>query len=80
MKILTYDFTVQYIPGLQNAMPDYLSRSPVGDPDDDPDEYVHTASKGTQTEFGILQMNSPTTAAVQTRAAKRRETITNDTY
>jgi len=79
LKILTYDFTVQYIPGLQNTMPDYLSRSPVGDPEDDPDEYTHTASKETQTEFEILQMDSATIAAVQTRAAKRREAITNDT-
>ena len=79
LKILTYDFTVQYIPGLQNAMPDYLSRSPVDDAGDDPDEYNHTASKETQTEFEIFHMNSATTAAVQTRAAKRREDITDDT-
>ena len=79
LKILTYDFTVKYIPGLQNTMPDYLSRSPVDDPADDPDEWNNTTSKETQTEFEFLSIDSPTTAAVQTRAAKRRDAVNNDT-
>ncbi len=29
LKVLEYDFDVKHIPGLQNSMPDYLSRSPV---------------------------------------------------
>ncbi|CAF4743200.1 unnamed protein product, partial [Rotaria sp. Silwood2] len=38
LKILEYDFKVKHIPGLTNAMPDYLSRSPVDDAEEDPDE------------------------------------------
>ena len=79
LKILTYDFTVQYIPGLQNAMPDYLSRSPVDDPTDDPDEWNNTNSKETQAEFEFFSIDSPTTVAVQTRAVKRREALTDTT-
>ena len=79
LKILTYDFTVQCIPGLQNAMPDYLSRSPVDDPTDDPDEWNNTNSKETQTEFEFFSIDSPTTVDVQTRAVKRREALTDTT-
>ncbi|CAF2247320.1 unnamed protein product, partial [Rotaria magnacalcarata] len=38
LKILEYDYKVKYIPGLTNSMPDYLSRSPVDDTEEDPDE------------------------------------------
>ncbi|CAF5129073.1 unnamed protein product, partial [Rotaria socialis] len=38
LKILEYDYKVKYIPGLTNSMPDYLSRSPVDDAEEDPDE------------------------------------------
>lgn len=79
LKILTYDFKTQYIPGLQNSMPDYLSRSPVDDPEDDPDEWTNTTSTATQTDFESLSINSLTTAAVQTRAAKRRDALNNPT-
>jgi len=60
-------------------MPDYLSRSPVDDPADDPDECINTASKATQTDLEFLQISSYTTAAVQTRAAKRPDAIINNT-
>ncbi|CAF4185042.1 unnamed protein product, partial [Didymodactylos carnosus] len=30
-------------------MPDYLSRSPVDDPEEDPDELIDVSSKSTQT-------------------------------
>ena len=60
-------------------MPDYLSRSPVDDPADDPDEWNNTTSKETQTESEFLFIDFPTTAAVQTRAAKRRDAVNNDT-
>jgi transposase InsO family protein len=70
---------VQYIPGLQNSMPDYLSRSPVDDPEDDPDECSNTTSTETQTEPEFNSVDSCTVTAVQTRAAKRREVVTSDT-
>ncbi|CAF4236595.1 unnamed protein product, partial [Rotaria magnacalcarata] len=45
LKILEYDFKVKYIPGLTNSMPDYLSRSPVDDAEEDPDEISILISK-----------------------------------
>ncbi|CAF4427326.1 unnamed protein product, partial [Didymodactylos carnosus] len=37
LKIAEYDFDVKHIHGIQNSMPDYLSRSPVDDAEEDPD-------------------------------------------
>ena len=38
LLLQTDDFTVKHIPGASNYMPDYLSRSPVDPPSDDPDD------------------------------------------
>ncbi|CAF2087757.1 unnamed protein product [Rotaria magnacalcarata] len=51
LKILEYDYKVKYIPGLTNSMPDYLSRSPVDDAEEDSDEVSLLISKSTQTRF-----------------------------
>jgi hypothetical protein len=50
LKILEYDFIVKYIPGPMNLMPDYLSRSPVDDAEEDPDENLITTSRSIQTD------------------------------
>ncbi|CAF4667190.1 unnamed protein product, partial [Rotaria sp. Silwood2] len=78
LKILEYDFKVKYIPGLTNSMPDYLSRSPVDDAEEDPDEITHLISKSTQTDILNVNNHSPIVAAVQTRATKLRNQTLND--
>jgi transposase InsO family protein len=78
LKILEYDFIVKYIPGPMNSMPDYLSRSPVDNAEEDPDETILTASKSTQTESESIQRHSYIVTAVQTRSAKLKNSITNN--
>ncbi|CAF3398661.1 unnamed protein product [Rotaria sp. Silwood2] len=78
LKILEYDFKVKYIPGLTNSMPDYLSRSPVDDAEEDPDEIPHLISKSTQTDVLHVNNHSSIVAAVQTRAMKLRNQTLND--
>lgn len=73
LKILEYDFTVKHIPGLQNSMPDYLSRSPVEYAEEDPDETSPTTSQATQTDFFDEAERCPMVNMVQTRATKLRE-------
>jgi hypothetical protein len=72
LKILEYDFTVKYIPGSANAMPDYLSRSPVDDAEEDPDEVIIFSSKETQTNFDPTNNDSPIMAIVQTQSTRQR--------
>ncbi|CAF4618507.1 unnamed protein product, partial [Rotaria sp. Silwood2] len=79
LKILEYDFKVKYIPGLTNSMPDYLSRSPVDDAEEDPDETTHLISQSTQTDLLYDNKNSPIIAAVQTRAMKLRNQNSDNT-
>ena len=45
LKVLEYEFIVKYVPGSTNVMPDYLSRSPVDDAEEDPDEGTAINSK-----------------------------------
>ncbi|CAF4666576.1 unnamed protein product, partial [Rotaria sp. Silwood2] len=78
LKILEYDFKVKYIPGSINSMPDYLSRSPVDDAEEDPDETTHLISKSTQTDLLYDNKNSPIIAAVETLAMKLRNKTLND--
>ncbi|CAF1408885.1 unnamed protein product, partial [Rotaria sordida] len=78
LKILEYDFKVKYIPGSTNSMPDYLSRSPVDDAEEDPDEVSLLISKSTQTDFSDIKNQSSIVAAVQTRAMKLRHQTLND--
>ncbi|CAF1327080.1 unnamed protein product [Rotaria sordida] len=78
LKILEYDFKVKYIPGLTNSMPDYLSRSPVDDAEEDPDETIHLISKSTQTDISNVNNHSSIVAAVETRAMKLRNKTLND--
>jgi transposase InsO family protein len=73
LKIQEYDFDVKHIPGLQNTMPDYLSRSPVEDAEEDPDEISPVMSQSTQTDFENDFEYGPMTNVVQTRAGKLRE-------
>ena len=72
LKILEYDFSVKYIPGLLNTMLDYLSRFPVDDAEEDPDETSHINSQSTQTDPEFASPLLPVIAAVQTRSAKLR--------
>jgi transposase InsO family protein len=73
LKIQEYDFDVKHIPGLQNSMPDYLSRSPVEDAEEDPDEISPVTSQSTQTDFENDLDYGLKVNVVQTRAAKLRE-------
>ena len=79
LKILEYDCKVKYIPGLTNSMPDYLSRSPVDDAEEDPDEISHLISKSTQTDFPNDNNHLSVVTAVETRTMKLRNQILNDT-
>ncbi|CAF4420238.1 unnamed protein product, partial [Rotaria magnacalcarata] len=78
LKILEYDFKVKHIPGLTNTMPDYLSRSPVDEAEEDPDEISLLLSKSTQTDFLDINNHSSIVTAVQTRAMKLRNQSLND--
>ncbi|CAM4953207.1 unnamed protein product [Rotaria socialis] len=78
LKILEYDFKVKYIPGSTNSMPDYLSRSPVDDAEEDPDEITQLISHSTQTDFELYNQQSSIIAAVETRSSKLRKK-TSDT-
>jgi transposase InsO family protein len=69
---------VKYIPGLTNSMPDYLSRSPVDDAEEDPDEISLVACKSTQTDLEFTNKHPTIIAAVQTRAAKLRDSPTDN--
>ena len=59
-------------------MPDYLSRSPVGDAEEDPDQIPFLFSKSTQTD--ILDDNSYSSiiTTVETRAMKLKNQTSND--
>ncbi|CAF4980388.1 unnamed protein product, partial [Rotaria sp. Silwood1] len=78
LKILEYDFKVKYIPGSINLMPDYLSRSPVDEAEEDPDEITHFISQSTQTDISNFNNHSSIIAAVETRAMKLRNKTLND--
>ncbi|CAF5020147.1 unnamed protein product [Rotaria sp. Silwood1] len=60
-------------------MPDYLSRPPVDDAEEDPDEITHLISKSIQTDILNVNNHSPIIAAVETRAMKLRNQALNDT-
>ncbi|CAF4873904.1 unnamed protein product, partial [Rotaria sp. Silwood2] len=61
-------------------MPDYLSRSPVDDAEEDPDKVIPLASRSTQTDFESYEKCHSIVAAVQTRSAKlRNQTSDNST-
>jgi hypothetical protein len=78
LKILEYDFKVKYILGSTNFMPDYLSRSPVDDAEEDPDEVSLMTSKSTQTDLENFQQYPSIVAAVQTRSEKLRNKTDDD--
>ena len=80
LKILEYDFKVKYIPGLTNSMPDYLSRSPVDDAEEDPDEISHLISKSIQTNFPNDNNHLSVVTAVETRSMKLRNQRTGDVF
>ena len=78
LKILEYDFTVKYIPGPTNVMSDYLSRSPVDEAEEDPDETILFSSIATQTDFDQSHNQTLTVAAIETRSMKLRRTTNNN--
>ncbi|CAF4465307.1 unnamed protein product, partial [Didymodactylos carnosus] len=78
LKIAEYDYIVQHIKGINNAMPDYLSRSPVDDAEEDLDENIFVCSKSTQTDMESLIASSIIIAAVQTRSKTNQQTSTNN--
>ena len=59
-------------------MPDYLSRSPVGDVEEDPDEIPFLISKSTQTDVSDDNSYSSTITSVETRAMKLKHPTSND--
>ncbi|CAF1334009.1 unnamed protein product [Didymodactylos carnosus] len=70
LKLQQYRYTIDHIRGDDNAMPDYLFRSPVDQGEEDPDDYVQLISTATQTE-DIIVMDTSTpqiVATVTTRA------------
>ena len=73
LKILEFDFQVKYIPGPMNVMPDYLSRSPVDEVEEEPDETIAVCSKETQTDIEQNINPTPIVAMIQTRSMKLRE-------
>ncbi|CAF1076963.1 unnamed protein product [Didymodactylos carnosus] len=75
LKIAEFDIKIKHIRGIHNSMPDYLSRSPVDPPEDDPDEIVETLSKSTQTE----DETHPVVAVVQTRSRTKLTPLNNQT-
>ena len=78
LKILEYDFMVKYIPGLTNSVPDYLSRSPVEDAEEDPDEVSLLTSQSTQTDFEFNNEYSPIIAPIHTRSTQLHNTTSHD--
>ena len=54
-------------------MPDYLSRSPIEDAEEDPDEISPVILQSTQTSFENDLEYGPKVNVVQTRAAKLRD-------
>ncbi|CAF4243506.1 unnamed protein product, partial [Adineta steineri] len=58
-------------------MPDYLSRSPVEDATEDPDETFFTASQSTQADHELCNRCHHVVSAVQTRFVKLRQTTTD---
>ena len=76
--MLEYDFKVKYIPGLTDTMPDYLSRSPIGDVEENPDEIPFLISKSTQTDVSDDNSYSSIITTVKTRAMKLKNHTSND--
>ncbi|CAF1557917.1 unnamed protein product [Didymodactylos carnosus] len=58
-------------------MPDYLSRYPVDDAEEDPDDIILTSSKSTQTHDELNSEFLSIVAAVQTRSATRQSASNN---
>ncbi|CAF1211858.1 unnamed protein product [Didymodactylos carnosus] len=77
LKIAEYDFDVRHIHGIQNSMPDYLSRYPVDDAEEDRDDVIPTSSNSTQTYDELNPEVSSIVAAVQTRSATRQSASHN---
>ncbi|CAF1107343.1 unnamed protein product [Didymodactylos carnosus] len=73
LRIAEYQIQIKHIKGINNPMPDYLSRSPVDDPEEDPDELINVSSKSTQTE--AIASSLPIVFAVQTRTMAKRSTV-----
>jgi hypothetical protein len=74
LKILEFDFMVKYIPGSINVMPDYLSRSPVDEAEEEPDETISLSSRGTQTDIDQNRDQTLIVATVETRSMKLSKT------
>ena len=62
---LEYEFEIKHIHGRTNAMPDYLSRSPVDEANDDPDEILLTKSQSTQTDIEENNIDIPKVTTIQ---------------
>ena len=59
-------------------MPDYLSRSPIGDVEEVPDEIPFLISKSTQTDVSDDNSYSSIITTVETRAMKLKNQTSND--
>ena len=59
-------------------MPDYLSRSPVGDVEEDPDEIPFLVSKSTQPHVSDDNSYSSIIITVKMRAMKLKDQTSND--
>ena len=59
-------------------MPDYLSRSPVGDVEEGPDEIPFLISKSTQNDVSNDDSYSSIITTVETRAMKLKNQTSND--
>ena len=69
---------VKYIPGLTNSMPNYSSRSPVEDAEEDSDEVSLVTSQSTQTDFEFNNEYSPIVAPVHTSSTQLHNATSHD--
>ncbi|CAF4909377.1 unnamed protein product, partial [Rotaria socialis] len=69
LKLQQYRFKIKHIRGNENTMADYLSRSPIGNYQEDIDDFPTQLSKSTQTDH---LRPTITTNAVTTRATTAR--------
>ncbi|CAF2749573.1 unnamed protein product [Rotaria sp. Silwood2] len=69
LKLQQYRFKIKHIKGNENTMADYLSRSPIGNYQEDIDDFPSQLSKSTQTSYSppIVTINAVTTRATTAR-------------
>ncbi|CAF1465088.1 unnamed protein product [Didymodactylos carnosus] len=76
LKLEQYRYTIDHIRGDDNAMSDYLCRSPVDQGEEDPDDYVQLISTATRTEDIIaIDTSTPQIVAAVTTCAQANKIL-----